>query len=820
MRRFIFLLFTLVICSSQLPALASDNIRVGISNHCKNMEFVTKDGRPDGVLVDLWRLWAEQNNKQVQFVIIQNKRAQDLLRSGEIDVIGNAPPDNQLIYSAPYFTYNYFLFTPRKNFLQSLDHFPIRVGVLVNDIAFLDKNLLQNTRLQSYQCHQKMLEAMLDGKIDCMLANDISLNFSISGMELLNYIEFPSDPFYQYQVRMGTLSENQNLVKTFDSWIHDLSSKDRASVVSRWMPNTFGYKFSWPLIALSTFVLISSLLLITVWIMNIRLKVQVKDATKELLQEQELLKEAKDNAISDQLYIKTLIDSITACVIAVNRQLDVTHTNKSAEIYSSQEHPTGNISLKNRFPFLTSYYENISLVSQQKQAQYFKKQPIEISTTLTITANIALLPIIVARESGVLILVEDVTEAVKKEEILLQSQKLDVINSLAGGIAHDFNNILAVISGSATMLKMQADRADSVPAEKLKKYLGNIFSAVDKGAATTKSLSTLSGRVSVNFAQFSLQDAIDSVVRICKTTLDKSVQVTYQRSTSSHLIQGSQSLIEQALLNVMINAYHAMTIMEETPDKQGGTVSVSLDTIAANDLSITEDRQNLDFDKYVCIKIKDNGVGISAGKLPQVYTPFFTTKAKDVGTGLGLTMVQNTINQHHGFVMIDSQETVGTEVSLYLPCDAIVEGSVACQESDPTIDFPVLNTQKKAGTILLADDNQQIVDSLSASLETYGYEILTAADGKELVECYKSHFNRIDIVITDLEMPKMTGDSAFFEIRKINPQAKVIMTSGFLEDKRIQKVLASGATGFIQKPCILDELISKIEKLKILDRSV
>lgn len=543
--------------------------------------------------------------------------------------------------------------------------------------------------------------------------------------------------------------------------------------------------------------------------MNIRLKGQVTQATKSLVAEKEALRQSKEYAVNTQKNIKVLLDALKTCIFSLNSAGHIAHLNSHAEKWMADDCPSDTRLFSRCFPFLADFKEEILEALQKREAVNFYRQRIQIGDEPPIVSNIRLKPIEIEGNSQALVLIDDVTEASLKEELLIQSQKLEVINSLAGGMAHDFNNVLAVINGSANLVGLQINKTDHVPSEKIKKYIDNILKAAEKGAATTKSLATLSGRVSVDFAEFSINAAINSVIEICRSTMDQSVTISFDNPQENYNIYGNQGLIEQALLNVLINAYHAMTIMKKAQEEYGGLLTLSVQQLKSQDIvSGSPNLQNGQADHYIKLHIQDEGVGLSSEQLTRVFTPFYTTKEKGVGTGLGLTMVQNTILQHQGQIIIESQEGTGTDVFIYLPCAGVGKGSNSQQDDQQA--FTDSRPGSNVKVILLVDDNPLITETLRAGLENYGFEVITAANGIELLKAYSEESERIDVIVTDLEMPVMNGDTAFFELKKMDPDAKVIMTSGFLEDERVQKVLQAGASGFLQKPCNLEKLINKI----------
>lgn len=793
-------------------AVAASPLTIGVRNDIRTLESKTTEGKLQGALIDFWKLWAEKNDKEVKFVSICNDSTLALLTDGTIDLVANAKQSSDLSYSDAYFTFDYYLFSLKKSYIQAVEQLPLRIGLLEDHKDFIDIAVLKTARVSYYHSHQEMLEDLFSGDIDYFIANDANLNFSVGDIDLLR-LYYPPKVFHQHNIRAAALKSNRQLIAEFNSGVGHISSAEQKEIVSRWSPNLSGYRISWPLIGISLFILFSSALTLIIWLMNLKLKRQVASATEPLTLEKEALQRSEDEAIKRQNNIKHLLDSLRTCIFTLNERGEITHLNKHAEKMIDKGCSSKERSYLSCFPFLYEFEDELQEALKRKESANFYRQKIQVGMQAPMIANIRLQPIEIEDDSQSLLLIDDVTEASQKEELLLQSQKLEVIHSLAGGMAHDFNNILAVISGSAQLLGMTMAKEPGAVSVKTQQYVENINSAVQKATATTKSLATLSGRVSIDLTEFSIQLALQNIIGVCNSTMDKSVSIEYRKSEKDYFIYGNQGLIEQSLLNICINGYHAMTIMKDHQDDQGGVLSVSIKLLNMNDASLKA--LNLEkeaAEQYIKVCIHDEGVGFTAEQLQQAFTPFYTTKAKGVGSGLGLSMVQNTILQHHGQIAIESEECSGTDVFIYLPCAQVIEGTALPPTEEVSVAAPAkpMNQIKR---ILLADDNPHILETLAAGLETYGYKVSTVTNGKELLRVYKDNLEQIDLVITDLEMPEMNGDIAFFELKKFAPKAKVIITSGFLEDERVQNVLEAGADGFIQKPCHLKNLVNKITTL-------
>ena len=800
MRRVVLTVLILLLSTSGL--YAADPLRVGIRSDNRTIEYETASHEPAGVLVDLWRHWGKTQRRSIDFVLLDRGTGTAMLQTGQIDVLANSPDSPEYSLSAPYFSYDFYLFSLNDSELSAPSKFPLSIGLRETDSAYLNTATLSGANLITFPSYLAMIQALKTGKIDYFLANDVSMNVAVNGLALLK-LNYPQTPFLSHQVRAAVRLNNVDFLPILNAQMAQSVAAIGTSVSNRWMPGTSAFRMSWSLIGLAVVILIASGLFVVVWLMNARLKDQVSQATRSLVSEQEQLRQARNRAIDSEVYIRNLIDAIHAFIIAINEAGNITHLNSYAKEFIQGEGHCRNRSYRSCFPFLTAYTGDLIDVLEGKKTLHLRKVELCLNADEKIVANLALLPFVVNGKNGALVLIEDVSEAVEHDELLVQSQKLELIQSLAGGVAHDFNNILAVISGSANLMKRQLAKSGQPDRSKMARYLENIFTAADKGVATTKGLASLSGKVSVDFGEFSMNQAVESVIQICTSTMDTSVKVHYIVPERIFQIHGNRGLLEQALLNVIINAYHAMTIMRPPGSEKGGGLVISLE-LSSGCSGIAN--------KELCLVVKDSGVGIAAEHIDDVCTPFYTTKKSGVGTGLGLSMVQNTLMQHQGRLEISSILGEGTEVRLFLPCSLHDNFSLSV-EKNQALRTPLV-VSKKAGVILIADDNNPVRESLAENLMLYGYQVLQAGDGAELVELYLQNQPRVEVIVTDLEMPVMTGDKAFFAIRASDPDAKVIISSGFLEDERIRTVLAHEVDDFIQKPCVISELVAKIEALR------
>jgi PAS domain S-box-containing protein len=391
-------------------------------------------------------------------------------------------------------------------------------------------------------------------------------------------------------------------------------------------------------------------------------------------------------------------------------------------------------------------------------------------------------------ETAILGVVTDITERKRSEAQLQQMQRLESIGTLAGGIAHDFNNILMGIQGNVSMMLLDVEEGDS-HYERLK----NLERQVQSGAKLTSHLLAYARKGKYEVKPFSLnqlvEDASDTFGRARR-------EVTIHRhlSADAYAVEGDPGQIEQVLLNLFVNAAEAM------PD--GGDFILETMNVTHKDMTgrLYKPKQG----NYVLLKVTDTGAGMDKETADRIFEPFFTTKEMGRGTGLGLASAYGIIKAHEGYIDVDSRKGRGTTFSIYLPASK-KEAMKTARASERIV--------KGTETVLLADDEEVVRQAGKELLETIGYRVFVAKDGKEAVEFYKKKQDEIDIVLLDIVMPKTGGREAYGLLKNINPDVKVLLLSGYSIDGQAREILEQGANAFIQKPFTMKELSGKMREV-------
>ncbi|MBN2164238.1 MAG: response regulator [Pontiellaceae bacterium] len=380
--------------------------------------------------------------------------------------------------------------------------------------------------------------------------------------------------------------------------------------------------------------------------------------------------------------------------------------------------------------------------------------------------------------TGMILIMRDITEQFQVLTQLHQSQKMDSVGQLAGGIAHDFNNMLLAILGAAELL-------DEVVAEDedAKGLLQIIEEASMRASDLTKKLLAFSRKGMQTSTPVDMHQVIGETISLLKCSIDKRVRIETRLDAEQSMIVGDPSQLQNALLNLGINARDAM------PD--GGTLTIATSNIDLDDVFCQASPFDLLPGAHLEVTISDTGHGMAPETLGRIFEPFFTTKDVGKGTGLGLAAVYGAIKAHQGAIHAYSELGEGTVFRIYLSVDHSL--APVC---NPLADEVV----RGEGTVLLVDDEHVLRKMGMNLLQDLGYQVILAEDGPEALEIYKARKDEIDLVVMDMVMPKMTGRQVFAQILEINSAVRVLFSSGFTREGSLDDVLKQGACGFIQKP--------------------
>ena len=399
------------------------------------------------------------------------------------------------------------------------------------------------------------------------------------------------------------------------------------------------------------------------------------------------------------------------------------------------------------------------------------------------------------KHEGTVGIIRDITERrifeqekAKLEKRFQQARKMEALGQLAGGIAHNFNNLLMAIQGNASLMLL-----DTVSSHSHYARLRSIEGQVKSASKLTAQLLGYARKGKYEVKHLDLNQVVEETSEI----LGKAkMGVTIHKELADGLfaIEADEAQLKQVLFDLYLNAAEAML---DSGDLILKTTNVTHEDMKAKEYDPKQGN-------YVLLTITDTGVGMDKSTMGLIFDPFFTTKHMGMGTGLGLAAVYGIITGHGGYIDVESRKGHGSTFSLYFPA------SVEKVRKVPRTADEITRT---TGTILLVDDEDMVMEVEKELLETLGYEVLTAGDGKEAVEIYKKKWDNIDLVIMDMVMPNMGGGEAYDRMKEINPRVKVLLSSGYSIDREAKEILARDCDGFIQKPCTIKELSEKIREI-------
>jgi CheY-like chemotaxis protein len=365
---------------------------------------------------------------------------------------------------------------------------------------------------------------------------------------------------------------------------------------------------------------------------------------------------------------------------------------------------------------------------------------------------------------------------------------MESIGTLAGGIAHDFNNLLMGIQGNVSLMLIDIDSTHPYH-----KRLKTIEKQIRSGARLTSHLLGYARKGKYEIKPVDLnqlvKDASDTLGRT-----RKGVKIRQELAECLFAIEADQGQIEQVLLNLLVNASDAMP--------NGGDIILKTMNVTHDDMK--DKLYNPKSGDYVLLLVTDTGMGMDKKTMDRIFEPFFTTKEMGRGTGLGLASTYGIVKGHGGYIDVHSNIGQGATFNIYLPA------------SQKRVHEAVKTTEsfiKGTGTVLLVDDEEVILEVGKELLEEMGYRVLIARDGKEAIDVYKKDWDEIDIVVLDMVMPNMGGGKAYDRMKEINPDIKVLLSSGFSIDGEATEILKRGCAGFIQKPFNIKELSHNIREI-------
>ena len=391
-------------------------------------------------------------------------------------------------------------------------------------------------------------------------------------------------------------------------------------------------------------------------------------------------------------------------------------------------------------------------------------------------------------------------ERLELERRLLHSQKLESLVVLAGGIAHDFNNLLMAILGNLDLALMEIS-----PDSPIKPSIEEAMTASKRAADLTQQMLAYSGKGHFVISEIDLTSLVEENASIFRASLSKTVTLNLRLEKNLPLIKADIGQIQQVVMNLITNASDAIG------DKPGvATISTGVMDCDEEYLSNSRVDEKPKPGKFIFIEVSDTGIGMTNETIQRLFDPFFTTKF--TGRGLGMSAVLGIIRGHNGAIMVYSEPAQGTTIKALFPALAGVTAQKAVKLSEPLPGLLTPEENARKHLVLVVDDEEGVLLFCRKALGIFGYRTLSASDGIEAMNVYKAHSAEIDCVLMDLTMPKMDGASTIDALWEINPELKIILSSGFSEQEATRRFAGKNLAGFIQKPYDLKRLRETLEK--------
>jgi PAS domain S-box-containing protein len=491
-----------------------------------------------------------------------------------------------------------------------------------------------------------------------------------------------------------------------------------------------------------------------------------------------------------------ILDSVFDCIITIDHEGRIIEFNRAAErtfghsrvevlgrravdviVPPAQRSPQGDA-------FAPLFATEASL-GERRETTGVRKDGSEFPMELAVT------PVPLAQRRLYTVCLHDITERKQIEAEFRQAQKMEAVGRLAGGVAHDFNNLLNVIGGYAELLLRQ------LPADgPLHKKAGEIARAAEKAAALTRQLLAFSRKQVLQPRVVDMNVIVGDVERMLARLIGENIELRTDLDAALGRLRADPGQMEQVLTNLVVNARDALP--------KGGRITITTRNVALDE-RFTREHPGSRPGPHVMLQVSDTGVGMDAETLRHVFEPFFSTKAKGKGTGLGLAMVYGIVKQSQGYIWVDSQPGRGATFQIYLP--RVDEPAEAAQ--------PAVHGAGATGseTILLVEDEDVLRMMASEVLEASGYTVLEASGGEEAVRVSESHAGPIHLLVTDVIMPGISGPEVAQRLAASRPGMKVLYASGYTDDAIAQHGVLDAATAFLQKPYNASALETKVREI-------
>ena len=793
--RLFFILLSCLIISSQ-PAYAVVNNEIIFGGEAAYPPFEwQEEGHPEGFNIELEDTVAAIGQYRAEHRLGNWPEMIQALEDGTIDVLPmfvSEGRQEKFIFSSPFYFVSHAIYASpdvdkisslaalsgQRLVVEALSYAHDRMSIEhPNAVIVLAENTLD--ALQKIENGQADY-AVLAFPIATRLINKNNMDIARTG-----------PPFWPRGYAFAVRKDRPELAK----WIEDslnlaIGTGAYNQVYENWKNELEPHQTSLSDILKNTAIILIPLLVVAVfgYIWSWSLKRQVKMKTQEVLDQLMLTEEAESQVVQKDAIFKALVKSSPNTILITGSDGVINFANEKAtnlfgwnrdELIGTKLEslvPYSNCVMSPQASIQPDKSESNDAQNLEKTIKTYTKSGEEVDVEFTLT------PISLKNENFNVVLIKDVTEKLKIESHLRQSQKMEAIGQLTGGVAHDFNNLLGVIIGNLDLLSSMYPDDD-----KAQKRINGALKASLSGAELTKRLLAFARKQTLNPQVIDVGAILEEMVPILERTLKGEVELKIQipQNLSKTFIDIGE--FENVILNMAINARDAMP--------KGGTFTIEVEDIDIDEDFVRTNDENLSPGQFIHITLSDTGSGMPDEVMKHIFEPFFTTKEKGKGTGLGLAMAHGFVKQSRGLMKVYSEEGVGTTFHLYLP---VADEGNEVNANSQTVEPEAL--QGGDETILIVDDEADLADIASAYLDGLGYKTLVVYSGEAAIDLLAEH-SEIRLVLTDIIMPGgMDGIELHQHIHEAYPDVKVVYASGFSADALTNKRGHEMKADLVQKP--------------------
>ncbi len=771
----------------QAQAPAATPLVVGIDRDDRPYEYLDKDGQPAGYDVDLVRALAQVEGLDVTFRADTWENIRSRFASGEVDVLPgmlrSKEREAEVAFSAPHLVVHYAIFVRNDNTaIHGLEDLRGR-RILVQQRSQMQEFLTARGLGAWLVPVVSEPEAL---KLLTVRSGDAAVVTKFQGMVIAKQRGLPLRPVtgtnITRQLCLAVHKQDQDLLARLDTALAILNQTGRyAEIYRTWFgqpdpdSETTRRFTRWALAALTIGLGIIALILLWTW----TLKRRVDRATGQL-------REANRDIQEREIFLHTIIENLPVAIFGKDPRKGWSFTlwnQRSEQIFGLTKAEVLGKSDYDLFPAEQSdwFRQKDEEVIREGKAVDIPLETVTSKTLGTISLFTRKVPLFDDQGRPMLLLgiAENRTEQLAMEEALRQAQKLESLGVLAGGIAHDFNNLLTAILGNLGLARTQLE--EGLPAEA---FLENIEKTTLRAADLTRQMLAYSGRGVFVKVPLALDEAVREMVNLLQVSISKKVRLLFAFEDPLPAIQADAAQVQQVIMNLVTNASEAIG------DADGEILlALAARELDAAQVALLHPATPVSPGRYVTLKVRDTGSGMSQDVLARIFDPFFTTKFS--GRGLGMSAMLGILKAHEAGIRIQSELGAGTEFEICFPVCTRPAERQAREEAPPLAGGKV--------TLLVVDDEPDILEATTALLRQLDFVVVQARDGEEAIEVYRREQGRIQAVLMDLTMPRLDGLEAAAQILELDPAARLILTSGFSPSAQMN-LEGLGLAGFLQKP--------------------